>query len=138
MSFPIVVAIKSQTDVSWSSGVVMEDQARPRRCGHVPGKRLISPDAYADKLAAALDARNDLVVISRSDAVEEADQRARIAKYASLRPDALLIDGLLVNGSAKVVGWLSGRVRLVQTGLLYTYAFAMVIGLLVLIFWFVH
>lgn len=43
-----------------------------------------------------------------------------------------LIDGLLVNGSARAVGWVSGVVRHVQSGFLYTYAFAMILGLVVL------
>lgn len=51
--------------------------------------------------------------------------------------DALLIDGLLVNGAARVVGWTAGRLRLMQTGYLYHYSFAMIIGLLVLLSWFV-
>ncbi len=46
--------------------------------------------------------------------------------------DVTLIDGLLVNGSARVVGMLSAVVRRVQTGYLYTYAFAMLVGLLAL------
>ncbi len=44
--------------------------------------------------------------------------------------DVTFIDGLFVNGSAKLVGWFSGVARLVQTGLLYHYAFAMIIGVL--------
>jgi NADH-quinone oxidoreductase subunit L len=51
--------------------------------------------------------------------------------------DALLIDGLLVNGSARLVGAVAGIVRHVQTGHLYTYAFSMIIGLLLLLSWFV-
>jgi NADH-quinone oxidoreductase subunit L len=51
--------------------------------------------------------------------------------------DMLIIDGLLVNGSARVVGWTSGVVRRIQTGHLYTYAFSMIIGLLLMLFWFV-
>ncbi|MCG5514883.1 MULTISPECIES: NADH-quinone oxidoreductase subunit L [unclassified Ectothiorhodospira] len=47
--------------------------------------------------------------------------------------DTLLIDTVIVNGSARAVGWVSGRLRLGQTGYLYHYAFAMIIGLLVLI-----
>jgi len=49
--------------------------------------------------------------------------------------DALLIDGLLVNGSAKLVGWLSGVIRHVQTGYLNHYAFAMISGLILLLGW---
>ncbi len=51
--------------------------------------------------------------------------------------DVLLIDGLLVNGSAKLVGWMSGIVRHLQTGYLYTYAFSMIAGLLALMSWFI-
>ncbi|HFD81625.1 MAG TPA: NADH-quinone oxidoreductase subunit L [Gammaproteobacteria bacterium] len=51
--------------------------------------------------------------------------------------DVLLIDGLLVNGSARAVGWLAGVVRQLQTGYLYTYAFSMIIGLLALLGWFI-
>lgn len=47
--------------------------------------------------------------------------------------DVKLIDGLMVNGSARIVGWFSGVVRQVQTGFLYHYAFAMIIGLAVLL-----
>jgi NADH-quinone oxidoreductase subunit L len=51
--------------------------------------------------------------------------------------DAGLIDGLMVNGTARLVGWFAAITRHVQTGYLYTYAFAMIIGLLILLTWFV-
>jgi len=51
--------------------------------------------------------------------------------------DTLLIDGLIINGSARMVGWVAGVVRHVQSGYLYHYAFSMIIGLLLLLFWFV-
>ena len=56
-----------------------------------------------------------------------------VGKLLSRFGEAVLIDGLMVNGSARFVGWVSGIVRHVQTGYLYTYAFGMIIGLLVLI-----
>ena len=46
--------------------------------------------------------------------------------------DENLIDGLMVNGTARAVGWFSRAARRMQTGFLYDYAFAMIIGLLVL------
>ncbi len=51
--------------------------------------------------------------------------------------DRFFIDGLVVNGSAKTVGWLSGIVRHFQTGFLYHYAFVMIIGMVGLLVWFV-
>ncbi len=50
--------------------------------------------------------------------------------------DQGVIDGLLVNGSARVVGWFSKVVRLFQTGFVYQYAFTMLIGVVILAFWF--
>ena len=47
--------------------------------------------------------------------------------------DEVLIDGVMVNGSASVVGWISGLVRLIQSGRLYRYAFGMVFGALALL-----
>jgi NADH-quinone oxidoreductase subunit L len=50
--------------------------------------------------------------------------------------DQAIIDGALVNGSAGLVGVLAGVVRRAQTGFLYSYAFWMVIGLALLLGWF--
>jgi NADH-quinone oxidoreductase subunit L len=47
--------------------------------------------------------------------------------------DRGLIDGLIVNGSARGVGWIAERVRNIQTGYLYHYAIAMILGLVVLL-----
>lgn len=44
--------------------------------------------------------------------------------------DKTLIDGLIVNGSAKLVGWISKIVRLLQSGYIYHYAFVMILGVL--------
>jgi NADH-quinone oxidoreductase subunit L len=52
--------------------------------------------------------------------------------------DVALIDGLIVNGSAHMVGWWSGIIRKVQSGYLYHYAFVMILGLLALLGIFVH
>jgi len=51
--------------------------------------------------------------------------------------DVALIDGIMVNGTAKAVGWISSVVRYIQSGFLYHYAFAMILGLLFLLGWFV-
>ncbi|MEP6792280.1 MAG: NADH-quinone oxidoreductase subunit L, partial [Ramlibacter sp.] len=51
--------------------------------------------------------------------------------------DEAIIDGTLVNGSWKLVGWFSGVVRWFQTGYIYHYAFGMILGVFVLMTWFV-
>jgi NADH-quinone oxidoreductase subunit L len=50
--------------------------------------------------------------------------------------DEKLIDGALVNGSWKLVGWVSGVVRKVQTGYIYHYALAMIVGIFILVSYF--
>jgi NADH-quinone oxidoreductase subunit L len=51
------------------------------------------------------------------------------------RGDQFLIDGVLVNGTANAVGKLAGVMRQLQSGYLYTYAFAMIIGLTMFLGW---
>lgn len=53
------------------AGVHIEDQAWPKRCGHMAGKRLVAKEEMAQKIHAALDARRDLdfVVMARCDAL---------------------------------------------------------------------
>lgn len=52
--------------------------------------------------------------------------------------DEKLIDGLAVNGTARVIGWVSSVIRHIQTGYVYHYAFAMILGLFLLITFFLH
>ena len=51
--------------------------------------------------------------------------------------DVGLIDGIAINGSARVVGWIAGASRLLQSGYIYHYAFGMIIGVLILVTLFV-
>ena len=51
--------------------------------------------------------------------------------------DQAVIDGALVNGSWKLVRWVSGGVRRIQTGYLYHYALVMILGIFVLMTYFV-
>ncbi len=51
--------------------------------------------------------------------------------------DQGLIDGVAVNGTARLIGWIAQISRLFQTGHLYQYAFTMIIGVFILLtFWF--
>ena len=47
--------------------------------------------------------------------------------------DQVLIDGVAVNGSARMVGWVAQITRLFQSGHIYQYAFAMIIGVFILL-----
>jgi NADH-quinone oxidoreductase subunit L len=51
--------------------------------------------------------------------------------------DQAVIDGTMVNGSAHLVGWFAGITRRLQSGYIYHYALAMIVGVFVLMTWFV-
>ncbi|CAL9488120.1 2,3-dimethylmalate lyase [Actinosynnema sp. ALI-1.44] len=88
-----------------ASGVVLEDQSRPRRCGHVGGKRVLPLRDYLDKLDAVLDTRSDLVVVARTDATDEDGMLERAGAFARAGADAVLVDGVpSVDVLAGVVG----------------------------------
>ena len=54
--------------------------------------------------------------------------------------DKTVIDGIMVNGTARLIGWFAGVARRVQTGYIYHYAFTMIIGVFVLLtfFWYLR
>lgn len=79
------------------AAIQLEDQAFPKKCGHLPDKELIPTDAFVTKLAAALEARTDpdLVVIARTDArgplgLDAAIERANT--YAAAGADVIFVE----------------------------------------------
>ena len=59
-----------ELETAGASGIFLEDQKWPKRCGHMKGKEVIPKDEYAEKLQAALDARSnkDFIIVARTDA----------------------------------------------------------------------
>ncbi|WP_042365238.1 isocitrate lyase/PEP mutase family protein [Streptacidiphilus neutrinimicus] len=79
------------------AAILLEDQAFPKRCGHLPDKELVPAVEFEAKLGAALDARTDpdLVVIARTDArgplgLCEAIDRAN--RYARAGADVIFVE----------------------------------------------
>ena len=78
------------------AAIQLEDQAFPKRCGHLTDKELIDADAFIRKLEAALDARQaDTVIIARTDArgpagIDEAITRAN--RYAATGADLVFVE----------------------------------------------
>ncbi|MBW5425171.1 carboxyvinyl-carboxyphosphonate phosphorylmutase [Streptomyces sp. BG9H] len=92
-----------------ASGVVLEDQKRPRRCGHADGKQVLPLDEYLTKLEMVLATRTDMVVVARTDATEEADILERARCLAATDADVILVDGV------RSVEWIH-RIREVADG----------------------
>lgn len=77
-----------------ASGIILEDQKRPRRCGHADGKQVLPLADYLEKLEAVLETRRELLVVARTDATEEADILHRAEALAATDADVVLVDGV--------------------------------------------
>jgi len=78
-----------------AAGIFLEDQVWPKKCGHMAGKKVVAREEWLAKLKAALDQRDRLFVVARTDAraavsLEEACERARLA--ADLGVDAVFVE----------------------------------------------
>jgi len=58
-----------------------------------------------------------------------------VGRFASNVGDRTIIDGIMVNGSAKLVGFVSSVFRRIQSGYVYHYAFVMIVGVFGLLYW---
>ena len=83
-----------------ASAVIIEDQRRPKKCGHLPGKEILTMDEYMPRLTSVLKAREELFVIARTDTndLEEALERAKA--FCDVGVDGILIEGI------KDINWL--------------------------------
>ncbi|WP_221353463.1 isocitrate lyase/PEP mutase family protein [Streptomyces beigongshangae] len=86
--------VVQQLERAGASGVILEDQKRPRRCGHADGKQILPLGEYLEKLAMVLDSRTELVVVARTDATEEAEIERRALALAQSGADVVLVDGV--------------------------------------------
>lgn len=73
--------------------IMLEDQARPRRCGHYDGKVLLPLEQYIEKLEAVLAQRKALLVLARTDAAGDEIYR-RVEAMHKTDADVLLVDGV--------------------------------------------
>jgi 2-methylisocitrate lyase-like PEP mutase family enzyme len=82
-----------------ASAIQLEDQAMPKRCGHLDGKSVIGTAEMAGKIRAACDARrsDDTLIIARTDAVAVEGMDAaleRAERYADAGADVLFVEAL--------------------------------------------
>jgi methylisocitrate lyase len=78
-----------------ASGLFLEDQVWPKRCGHMAGKQVIERQDWLAKLRAAVHAADDLHLTARTDAraaegLDEAIERAKMARDTGV--DALFVE----------------------------------------------
>ncbi len=98
-----------------AAGVNLEDQVSPKRCGHMPGKEVVSREEMVKKIEAACLARrdDDFVIIARTDAlaVEGIDATLeRIRAYVAAGADAIFPDAVKTEDQiARVVEAAGGK-----------------------------
>lgn len=90
----IAAQVVRRMETSGASGVVLEDQQRPRRCGHYDGKQILSLPEYLNKLDAALAARDSLFVVARTDTRDPKEVEERVVAFADAGADAVLAEAL--------------------------------------------
>jgi len=84
---------------SGAGGMHLEDQVSAKRCGHRPGKALVSTQEMSDRIRAAVDARTDLdfVIMARTDAHAVEGQQAAVARaqaYVAAGADMIFAEAL--------------------------------------------
>ena len=86
--------VVSLLESAGASGVILEDQKRPRRCGHFDGKQLMELDDFLEKLRKVLATRRDMFVVARTDATDVEEILTRARAFAEVGADAILADGI--------------------------------------------
>jgi methylisocitrate lyase len=84
---------------SGAGGMHLEDQVQAKRCGHRPGKALVSKEEMVDRIRAAVDARTDpqFVIVARTDAHAVEGQQAAVDRaraYAAAGADVIFAEAL--------------------------------------------
>ncbi len=86
-----------ELELAGASGIFLEDQKWPKRCGHMQGKDVVSQEEYTEKLSAAIDAREnkDFIIVARTDAratkgLDEAIERGKQNKKTGA--DAVFVE----------------------------------------------
>lgn len=81
-------------EITGVSAVMLEDQKRPRRCGHFDGKQVLGQKQYITKLRSVLDVRDKLFVIARTDATDMNDAIKRAVMYAHCGADGVMVEAV--------------------------------------------
>jgi 2-methylisocitrate lyase-like PEP mutase family enzyme len=76
------------------SAVMMEDQKRPRRCGHFEGKEILPVEEYLTKLSKVLETRQSIFVIARTDATNPAEGIERAVRYVEAGADGVMVEAI--------------------------------------------
>jgi NADH-quinone oxidoreductase subunit L len=94
------------------------------------------PERIAQRFAALYRLLDNKYYMDRINEIVFAAGARKIGQGLWKGGDAALIDGVAVNGSARLVAWIAGVIRYFQSGYIYHYAFAMLVGVGLVLFFF--
>ena len=118
-----VIRTVAMWEAAGATGIFLEDQVWPKRCGHMAGKQVVPAEEWLAKLRAAVDHRSHLHVTARTDAraaigLDEAIDRARAAIDVGV--DAVFVEAPeSIEELERIAAALPGVVRvanMVETG----------------------
>jgi methylisocitrate lyase len=94
---PMIVRTIRELERGGAAGCHLEDQAQAKRCGHRPGKQLVSTEEMSDRLGAAVDGRTDpaFLIVARTDALAAEGVAATLQRakhYVHAGADAIFLE----------------------------------------------
>lgn len=94
-----IIRTEQMFEQAGAACIFFEDQAWPKRCGHMEGKQVIAAEEHAQKIRAAVDARSDkeTMIMSRTDSravygIDDAIERSK--RYADAGAEICSADGI--------------------------------------------
>jgi 2-methylisocitrate lyase-like PEP mutase family enzyme len=90
-----VVRTVREYEAAGVAAIQLEDQTFPKRCGHLAGKEVIGAEEFATSLRAAVEARDEMLIVARTDArapLGLGEAIARAQRYASIGADVIFVE----------------------------------------------
>ncbi len=101
-----------ELEAAGAAAIQIEDQVMPKRCGHLDGKQVVSPDEFCAKIRAAVQARSSVLIVARTDSkaingMDDSIERGRMYRASGadvIFPEALETAGEFRHYSESVNG----------------------------------
>jgi 2-methylisocitrate lyase-like PEP mutase family enzyme len=90
----IAIEVLRKLEMAGASAVMLEDQKRPKKCGHLDGKNVVPMDEHLAKLSKILLHKGDILVLARTDVTDLNKGIERIKRFIDIGADAVMVEGL--------------------------------------------
>jgi 2-methylisocitrate lyase-like PEP mutase family enzyme len=90
-------------ETAGASAVMMEDQKRPKKCGHLDGKSVVGLDEFLNKLRNVLEHRRSMYVLARTDTSDVNEGIRRAQAFAAAGADGVMVEAIRDFDSVKAL-----------------------------------